>query len=194
MFRRSINLGQRDITDVGGVSVDREFNVSNSRPLTLFRYFLEPLGVAVDKWSMNVRGRSRAYSFADVLTNNLSTLADALEADLAVRPPRGFAAPFAATRANIMTAVNNTLAPALLPDASDVGANVPTFTDVQRIFNKACIECHGGLNYPPYYNHSTYLKFAEREVPHVPALLDPLWDRWWTRIARRPIIRRPSST
>ena len=32
---------------------------------------------------------------------------------------------------------------------------VPTYTDVQRIFNKSCIECHGGLGYPPYSSYGT---------------------------------------
>ena len=36
-----------------------------------------------------------------------------------------------------------------LPPADDA----PTYTDIQRIFNKSCIECHGGLNYPPVKNY-----------------------------------------
>jgi len=34
-------------------------------------------------------------------------------------------------------------------------APLPTYTDVQRIFNKSCIECHGGLDYPPYQNYGS---------------------------------------
>jgi hypothetical protein len=177
IFRRSVDLGSRDNTSVGGVAVDRETHSSSSLTLALFRYFLEPLGVSVDKWSMGVRGRSRAYNFADVFSNYKGTIASALEADLVANPPLGFAT-FTATQANVMTAVNNTLDPNLLPDVSNTAANVPTFTDVQRIFNKSCIECHGGLNYPPYYNHGTFLDISERETPHMPPLADPLWDRF----------------
>jgi hypothetical protein len=186
IFRRSIDLGGRDNTTIGRVAVDREHHdiltttppiPRNTTKVALFRYFLEPLGVSVDKWSMGVRGRSRAYNFADVFGNYTGPIASALEADLVANPPRGFAT-FTATQANVMTAVNNTLDPNLLPDVSNTAANVPTFTDVQRIFNKSCIECHGGLNYPPYYNHDTFLDISERETPHVPPLIDPLWDRF----------------
>ena len=37
-----------------------------------------------------------------------------------------------------------------LPDAGDT----PPYTDIQRIFNKSCIECHGGLSYPPARNYA----------------------------------------
>ena len=186
IFRRSIDLGGRDNTTIGRVAVDREHHdiltttpptPRNTTKVALFRYFLEPLGVSVDKWSMGVRGRSRAYNFADVFGNYTGPIASALETDLVANPPRGFAT-FTATQANVMTAVNNTLDPNLLPDVSNTAANVPTFTDVQRIFNKSCIECHGGLNYPPYYNHGTFLDISERETPHVPPLIDPMWDRF----------------
>lgn len=177
IFRRSVDLGSRDNTLLGRVAVDREIHGGNSSTVALFRYFLEPLGVSVDKWSMGVRGRSRGYNFADVFGRYTSTIASALEADLIANPPLGFTT-FTATQANVMTAVNNTLAPSLLPDVADTPANVPTFTDVQRVFNKSCIECHGGLHYPPYYNHGTSLDISERETPHLPPLIDPLWDRF----------------
>ena len=51
----------------GSFYVDREDYSLNTNKVALFRYFLEPLGVAVDKWSIGVRGRSRNYTFADVL-------------------------------------------------------------------------------------------------------------------------------
>jgi len=60
--------------------------------------------------------------------------------------------------------------PATLPPA---GA-VPTYTDVQRIFNKSCIECHGGLRYPPYENYGTTLDLSENENP-------PMGERRLTR-------------
>src|SRR5262249_46016262 len=67
VFRRPLlELGFRDSTAMGGIYVDRELYSQNTTTVALFRYFLEPLGVSVDKWSMNVRGRSRAYTFADV--------------------------------------------------------------------------------------------------------------------------------
>jgi hypothetical protein len=51
-------------------------------------------------------------------------------------------------------------------------AAVPTYTDVQRIFNKSCIECHGDLHYPPYENFGTALNLAEEENP--PAGTSPM--------------------
>jgi hypothetical protein len=51
---------------------------------------------------------------------------------------------------------------------------MPTYTDIQRIFNKSCIECHGGLGYPPYQTYGTYLDLSEDENP-------PLGDRRMTR-------------
>ena len=41
--------------------------------------------------------------------------------------------------AQIINAVNRTLVGLELVDP------IPKYTDIQRIFNKACIECHGGL-------------------------------------------------
>lgn len=199
IFRRSIDLGGRDNTDIGRVAVDRETHGSNTRAVALFRYFLEPLGVPVDKWSMSVRGRSRAYNFADVFGRyaslnprlnytdpveraRMGVLEIELIASLQSNPPSGFtvpggAMPFTPTEANILTAVDNTLAPALLPDVSDTPRNIPTYTDIQRIFNKSCIECHGGLNYLPYYNHGFGLDLSEQETAPMPPLMDPRWNR-----------------
>lgn len=78
VFRRPIDLGRADVTVMGGIYVDRELYGNNPIPtsidytdlntekVALYRYFLEPLGVSVDKWTMGVRGRSRTYTFADV--------------------------------------------------------------------------------------------------------------------------------
>ena len=169
VFRRSIDLGAPDATVMGGIYVDREdyqkplpSGKFNTELVTLYRYFLEPLGVSVDKWSMGVRGRSRAYTFADVFSRYTGTLQTQLEASLTSNPVPGLATPFDC--AALIPAVNNTLASALLPPASGPGA-VPKYTDVQRIFNKSCIECHGGLGYPPYVNFGSALDLSENELP-----------------------------
>jgi hypothetical protein len=64
VFRRPRDLGVSAVSvppTMGnpGVYVDRELYLQNTERVALFRYFLEPLGVSVDKWSMGVRGRSR---------------------------------------------------------------------------------------------------------------------------------------
>lgn len=162
VFRRS---GGSDQTVMGGIYVDRE-DYSNTTPVTLFRYFLEPLGISVDKWSMGVRGRSRTYAFADVFNGPKpyrTAIRNAIQADINVNPVGGLSGPGPFDCTQVTAAVNATLAS--LPAANAT----PTFTDVQRIFNKACIECHGGLNYPPYSNYSSYpaahIDFSEDENP-----------------------------
>ncbi|WP_169820261.1 InlB B-repeat-containing protein [Corallococcus exiguus] len=153
VFRRPIDNPAPDSTVMGGILVDRENYSPNTNLMALYRYFLEPLGVSVDKWSLGVRGRSRAYGFADVFSTYTGALQTGLEANLMADPIPGLAAPFSC--ASLIPAVNTTLAS--LPPVGDY----PTYTDVQRIFNKACIECHGGLDYPPYKNFGTYLNLAE---------------------------------
>ncbi|WP_223645656.1 VWD domain-containing protein [Corallococcus sp. EGB] len=166
VFRRPIDNPGPDATVMGGILVDRERYNDNTDPVTLYRYFLEPLGVSVDKWSMGVRGRSRAYGFADVFSTYQSALQTELSASLTADPFPGLSAPY--TCANLIPAVNASLAS--LPAANAV----PTYTDVQRIFNKGCVECHGGLDYPPYKNHSTFLNLAEdQSSPGVSPLLAP---------------------
>jgi hypothetical protein len=166
VFRRPIDAGNADSTVMGGVLVDRETYPSNQDAVTLYRYFLEPLGVAVDRWSMGVRGRSRAYGFADVFGTYTAAIRTALESNLTTDPIPGLAAPYSC--ASLIPAVNSTLAS--LPAANAV----PTYTDVQRIFNKSCVECHGGLDYPPYKNYGTYLNLAEdQSAPGVNPLTQP---------------------
>ncbi|MGL6291071.1 MAG: InlB B-repeat-containing protein [Silanimonas sp.] len=159
VFRRPIDAGSPDQTAMGGFYVDREINPGNSEKMALYRYFLEPLGVSVDKWSMGIRGRSRSYTFADVFGGYTAQLRSAIEANLGAEPYPGLAAPFDC--GSLIAAVNSSFA--ALPAASAV----PTFTDVQRIFNKGCIECHGGLDYPPFseFFPATYLDFSEDENP-----------------------------
>ncbi len=159
IFRRppDASLGFGSDTVIGGFYVDREdYSASdgfNTEKMTLYRYFLEPFGVSVDKWSMGVRGRSRTYSFADIFNDarNVNTLRDDLQASLTAErytSPSGTTLnpPFAC--GDVMNAVNDIFR----PFPRDGGGPVPRYTDVQRIFNKSCIECHGGLFYPPYGN------------------------------------------
>lgn len=184
VFRRPIDFGSPDATVMGGILVDREIYTFNTTPVALYRYFLEPLGVSVDKWSMGVRGRSRAYGFADVFSSYKASLQQALESSLTAEPVAGLSPPFACP--SLIPAVNATLAS--LPPA----AAVPTYTDVQRIFNKSCVECHGGLDYPPYSNYGTFLNLAENQggpgvnpltqphgiaVTYASSLSGPLFDR-----------------
>jgi Divergent InlB B-repeat domain len=158
IFRRP---GGNDSTVMGGIYVDRENYSPYTEQIALFRYFLEPLGVSVDKWSPGVRGRSRTYTFADLFTTYTSIFQTELQSSLTSEPVAGLAAPFDC--GPLISAVNATLSS--LPPVNEV----PKFTDVQRIFNKSCIECHGGLNYPPYSNYSVFpsahVDFSEDEAP-----------------------------
>ena len=150
VFRRPTNdptIAHPDETVMGRIYVDREDDSTDGKPdttgkMALFRYFLEPLGVPVDKWSMGVRGRSRTYSFADNF-NIANSYNDNFKQGL--RTSLGLSA--TATCTNITPLVTAEFA--RLP----VAAAPPTYTDIQRIFNKSCIECHGGLNYPPVRNY-----------------------------------------
>jgi len=157
VFRRPIGPGHPDETAMGRIYVDREDDSTdpprpdNTAPMSLYRYFLEPLGVPVDKWSMGVRGRSRTYSFADNF-NFTNSYNDTFRRELG-------ASVGVSTCADIMTRVATEFA--RLPGAADL----PTYTDIQRIFNKSCIECHGGLYYPPVRNRGITLNFTEDENP-----------------------------
>lgn len=165
VFRRPVDLGTPDATVMGGIYADRELYSSNTDKLALFRYFLEPLGISVDKWSMAVRGRSRTYTFADVFDSYVTIFNTELKSSLdnssdpRYRPITGLTNPF--DEPQLIAAVNTTLSSSQLPAATAV----PNFTDIQRIFNRSCIECHGGLQYPPYNNYGTLLDFSEDENP-----------------------------
>lgn len=149
-----------DRTAMNGHFVDREEYNVNTQNLALYRFFLEPLGVSVDRWSLGVRGRSRTYSFADQF-NITDSYDETFRTDIAGSlGVTGCAA--------IMPLVTAEFA--RLPGAADT----PPYTDVQRIFNKSCIECHGGLNYPPARNYSfANFDFSENENP--PAGESKLW-------------------
>ena len=49
--------GASDQTAMGAIYVEREDFDVNTAEISLYRFFLEPLGVSVDKWSMGVRGK-----------------------------------------------------------------------------------------------------------------------------------------
>jgi hypothetical protein len=178
VFRRPFEpgLGDPDATAIGGKYIDREKYPQNTDYLTLFRYFLEPFGVSVDKWSTGVRGRSRTYTFADIFVTPINTYVRTLQTDLeaSLASPDsipGLRRPFACP--DLITHLNGTLDSADLPEANAT----PTYTDVQRIFNKNCIECHGGLDYPPYANYrdffsSRYLDLSETENASARSPLD----------------------
>ena len=157
VFKRDLGSFNGDSTVMGGHYVDREQYSQNTEKMTLYRYFLEPLGVSVDKWSLGVRGRSRTYAMADVFSRYVSTIQSELETDLTNNPITGLSSPFACGA--LTTAINSTLG--TLPAVNAV----PTYTDIQRIFNRSCIECHGGLDYPPYSNYGSSLDLSEDESP-----------------------------
>ncbi|HYI93111.1 MAG TPA: hypothetical protein VEX68_06185, partial [Bryobacteraceae bacterium] len=154
VFRRIADIGSPDQTVMGGIFVDREIP-ANTDQVSLFRYFLEPLGVSVDKWSMGVRGRSRSYTFADVFGAYTNTFANELKTSLGI----SLSALPETVCSTVMPMVNTMLTALPAADA------VPKYTDVQRIFNKGCIECHGGLGYPPYSTYGTSLDLSEDENP-----------------------------
>jgi len=170
VFRRRASGSQQDSTVMGGIYVDREV-VGTAPKMALYRYFLEPLGVSVDKWSIAVRGRSRTYTMADIFMGRYN---NALAGE--IKPALGLGGLGMTDTCNaVMPMVEATLAP-LTPATAAVAAaaTLPTYTDVQRIFNKSCIECHGGLGYPPYHSYGTYLDLSEDESP-------PAGDRRMTR-------------
>ena len=155
VFRRATPPGTYDRTVMGGIFVEREQYQPNVGYIALFRYFLEPLGVSVDKWSLGVRGRSRTYSFADNFEVTDSYI------DIFQRQLRASLGLPAADCSTLLTMVNTEFG--RLPAASDT----PTYTDIQRIFNRGCIECHGGLNYPPVRNFFVNFDLSEDESPPV---------------------------
>jgi hypothetical protein len=171
VFRRGLEGFDGDRTVMNGIYVDREdyfrskrndtMQSYNVRMISMFRYFLEPLGVTVDEWSINVRSRSLGYNFADVFHRYGTILERELKRSLREKPviKKGTNIAFDVTNDSLLiVAVNQTLSN--LPSVDDI----PTYTDVQRIFNKACIECHGGLRYPPYENLGGFrLDLSENE-------------------------------
>jgi hypothetical protein len=166
IFRRDMDLGPAATTipfaaGMPGVYVDREAYGNNTQ-IALFRYFLEPLGVSVDKWSMSVRGRSRGYNFADVFGVYIRTFNNRVGLNYLGHEATS------ADCTRLIADSRRELERLPLPPQVDPP---PTYTDVQRIFNKSCIECHNGLGYPPYNVpfDASYLNLSEDENPVTPA-------------------------
>jgi mono/diheme cytochrome c family protein len=132
-------------TLVTGFMIDREqydeaINPGANTIIALFRFFLEPLGVPVDKWSMSVRGRSRTYTFADVFSTYIVTIQTELEGSL----PGPHDCP------TLLTASNTQFTS--LPAVNAI----PAYTEVQRIFNRNCTECHGNFRNSAGMIHGPY--------------------------------------
>lgn len=167
-FRRNIDsVSHPDETVIGGDYPDVENDSTDAKPdntrtIALYRYFLEPLGVSVDKWSMGVRGRSRTYTFADVLGRYTAPIRTELEDSLG-DPGDPYMGTAITTPYNC-TNLRNVVETDIFSNLPPLNAQ-PTYTDVQRIYNKSCIECHGGLGYPPYQTHGDFVNFAENETP-----------------------------
>ncbi|GHA43615.1 hypothetical protein GCM10008927_05420 [Amylibacter ulvae] len=190
VFRRTPSGSQADSTLMGGIYVDREV-LGTAPQMALYRYFLEPLGISVDKWSIAVRGRSRTYTMADIFMGRYD---NAIAGE--IKPQLGLdGLGTTDTCAAVIPMVEASLAPTVLPDASGTGA-MPKFTDIQRIFNKSCIECHGGLGYPPYHSyrpnpsdpndfdrHEIELNFSENKDP---APGDRRLTRSWQHASANP--------
>ncbi len=167
VFRRPLEGFSSADSINGSLFVDREVYGYNTNRVALFRYFLEPLGVSVDKWSMGVRGRSRTYTFADVFQFYIGVFNVELRASLLDPTDRFPGLTDPDDNAQLIAAVDRIIGS--LPPANAM----PTYTDIQRIFNKGCIECHGDLDYPPYSNSfGSGVYLAEEESPTVvmPAL------------------------
>ena len=144
VFRRHPRIRARDAVASQGITehmIDRETYGDSDRKIALFRYYLEPLGVPVDKWSMGVRGRSRTYTFADLF----NTYETEFNSTLGMHHLRDTATTDDCAR--LIMESRTELGRLRLPPAP----TPPPYSDVQRIFNKSCIECHGGQGYPPAY-------------------------------------------
>ena len=135
-----------------GIYIDREDYEATTYTMALFRYFLEPFGIPVGRWAPNVRGRATAYTFADVFSDTRETIKETLEESLKSRaydsdqPPQDLAAEISCR--TLLDNVADMFGKANFPDSDDV----PTYTDVQRVLNRSCIECHNDLNLPPVAN------------------------------------------
>ena len=113
---------------------------------------------------MGVRGRSRTYTFADVFQYYIGVFNIQLRASLMDPADRFPGLTDPDDDAQLIAAVDRIIGSLPLATA------MPTYTDIQRIFNKGCIECHGDLDYPPYSNSfGSGVYLAEDENPTVVA-------------------------
>lgn len=129
LLRRPYVTGIGRLDAATGLMIDRE---DDDTFMAQYRYFLEPLGVAVSKWSMSVGGRSRTYTFADLFPAYTGQLSTSLSASLGVGNSPSCATLISAVQAQF----------AMLPAA---GAT-PRYAEVQGIFNRHCLQCHGSFN------------------------------------------------
>jgi hypothetical protein len=141
-----------------GRMIDREIY---SGEVAKFRYFLEPLGVPVDKWSLSVHGRSRTYTFADVLPTYKAELSATLGANLNITS-------CSSALSSVRTEFSR------LPSANAA----PRYEEVQRIFNRNCLECHGsfradrGRRYEPFLSGpSSYDELLSPQQPASPRVV-----------------------
>ena len=98
------------------------------------RFYLEPLGVPVDKWSMSVGGRSRTYTFANLLHRYVGAILLALHTDLGIKST-------ADCSAELMTRLRTELN--RLRDIATAPLPAPAYSEVQVIWNRNCMQCHG---------------------------------------------------
>lgn len=134
LFRRDPTGGTGELDPATGLLLDQEAYTANTLTMqSNLRYFLEPLGVPVSKWSMSVHGRSRTYTFADLFGNYIAPLRSTLSSSLGIN-----ARDCPAILARARTQLANMVA---LPSA-------PRFAQVRTIFNLHCLECHGQFARP----------------------------------------------
>ena len=128
LFRRPAADSSATPDKITGLIPDREKYNNNSK-IAQFRYFLEPLGIPVDKWSMSGRGRSRTYTFADVFGKYQTELVNRLKASLGDKSNEWLLQE-SARQLNWLNLIQLAR---------------PAYADVQKIFDRNCTDCHGGL-------------------------------------------------
>jgi len=136
LFRRDRQAFSLDGTT--GLMIDRESyeGMGNSDGIRVMelRFFLEPLGVPVDKWSLSVGGRSRTYTFADVFPTYVTEIQTILRTHLGL-------ASAAPCSPSLMTRVQTEFN--RVPDISVSPLPAPAYSEVQAMFNRNCLQCHG---------------------------------------------------
>ncbi|MCA0176509.1 MAG: hypothetical protein LCH73_09510 [Proteobacteria bacterium] len=133
LFRRDPTGSGGGLDPATGQLVDQEEYGDDTTTLSNLRFFLEPLGVPVSKWSMAVHGRSRTYTFADFFFYYVNALRLRLPASLGIN-----ARDCPTILARARTQLANMVA---LP-------STPRFADVRTIFSLHCLECHGQFERP----------------------------------------------
>jgi mono/diheme cytochrome c family protein len=100
------------------------------------RFFLEPLGVPVDKWSLSVGGRSRTYTFADVFSRYVTAIQPILRSSLGI-----------VSTANCPTELMSLVQTEFnrVPDVTTTTLPAPAYAEVQAVFDRNCLQCHGNF-------------------------------------------------